>query len=420
MRTLFFISTMAIFLSLVGCSSSDSLDEKSSEVIDAPDENQTQIENPDDNNKTENIETPYINPFQPNTEKDPNAPEYIEPVIEREYISGVEVKSLLNIVDIDTQLSKEFLWKINGEVKIASGVQLIVEAGTEIFGENETSSLTFETGSTLIAVGKKDSPIIFTSRKDIETDSSMAGDWGGITLNNTFNSVLKYVQIKYSGGDNRPSLQLIDESYSTVLEFVEIYLSSYDGVEFSGGEVNFRNSIVLGAYGDGISLKDNWSGDMQNIYIEQRDNRFKDKSSGVDIYSIDNSIFSNITIKSSIEDVGAGIYIRDGLDINLYNSIITGERGESCIEAEKLSNSLLESNIIGGCGGGSHKLIDIDEALNYISTNGIDWSIANKIEPINPYSLDGWFDEYRENYIGSYNKNNPNSWWSGWSIGVDE
>ena len=173
--------------------------------------------------------------------------------------------------------------------------------------------------------------------------------------------------------------------------------------------------------GDSISLQGEWRGKMQNIYIEQSDNRFKDKSSGIDIFNIEEGIFANITITSLTHDVGAGIYIRNGLNVELYNSIVTGERKASCIESNSNNNNYkFESNIIGGCVGGSHKNINIDNSLNYISINNIDWNKAKQTIPINLYSIDGWFDEYRQNYIGAYNQSNPKPWWKDWTIGVEK
>ena len=367
-------------------------------------------------------EKPYINPFQPDTTLDPNIPKYIPPKINKEYINGIEVKTLLNKIETDTQLSNRYLWKIDGQVEIASGVKLKIEAGTIIFAKSSTSSIIFKSQSSLIAIGTKYQPIIFTTQEDLEKNSSRAGQWKGIELQSTSNSVLKYIQIRYSG-NGQPSLKLKNERYSTVLEFIEIYLSAYDGLQISGGDVNIRNSAFIGVAGDSISLQGKWRGKMQNIYIEQSDNRFKDKSSGIDIFNIEEGIFANITIKSLTRDVGAGIYIRNGLNIELYNSIVTGERKASCIESNSNINNnnyKLESNVIGGCVGGSHKNINLDSSLNYISINNIDWNKAEKTIPINLYSIDDWFDEYRQNYIGAYNQSNPKPWWKYWTIGVEK
>ena len=440
MKSLAWISKIAIALLLLGCSSNGDFQDKSpnsetEQNIETPlqdanitdtnpkPEGTTPEENPNPNPEPEKEkreplpEKPYINPFQPDTTPNPNAPQYVEPKIEREYIGNREVRTLPKRIEQDIQLSKNYLWKIDGTVEVVSGIQFQREAGTTRFGEDATSSIHFQPNSSIIAIGKKESPIIWTSREDLEKGISSAGQWRGIELDSVVNSVLKYNQIRYSGSQSTPSIRLKNISYQNILEYVEIYQSSYDGIEIDGGDVNLRNTILLGVDGDSISINNGWSGKMQNIYIQQSSDRFGDKSSGIDIHNIEGGIFSNIEIRSSARDVGAGIYIRNGLDIELYNSIITGERISSCIEGEKVSSqSKFEANIIGGCQGGSHKNIDIDSDTNYISTKEIDWNEANRTTPINPYVIDSWFDEYPRNYIGA----TANRWWRGWSIGVEE
>ncbi len=395
----------------------EEIDSNSSEIIT---ESESESSEPE-TDKPAVEETPYINPFQPDTATiiDPDAPEYIPEVVERLFIADKEVRKLSGEISIDSILHSQYLWQIDGEVRVLEGTSVTIEAGTTLFGEDETSSLTFEDGSTLVAIGKKDSTIILTSKADVDGNRTEAGEWGGLTLKSSNTSVLKYLQILYSG-KSRPSLQFIDESSDTVVEFVEIYLSKDSGIEISGGDVNIRNSIVVGATRDSLNLQSGWSGFAQNIFIEQRYEQLGTHSSAVQLdSSIHSAILSNLTVQSEVSGVGAGVYIEDGGILNLYNSYITGKRDEVCIEAESLYSHTLQSNIIGSCVGGSAKLIKIDSSINYISTGSIDWGEADNIEATDPKTFGEWFDSYNINYIGSYNTDNPNPWWKSWSKGVE-
>lgn len=389
-------------------------------------DNNTDIEKPvvSDKNESEIIEKdtkPYVNPFQPNTDIDPNAPKYIKPVEpEKIYIGEKEVKTLSGIIDTDLVLSKTFYWQIRDKVEIKS--QLSIEAGTTIFAENSQSKIIFLSGSTLLAIGSKIEPIIFTSKADIENKNPQYGNWGGIELIQTENSILKYVQIRFSGY-NQPSLELENLKSNNILEYIQIYISNGNGISIKGGDINIRNSLIIGANGDSISLEDNWAGNIQNLYIHQLSGLFSDKSSGIEVdKSVENVMLSNITIVSNSDEVGAGIYLRDGGDIKIINSIILGKRAGSCIKAEILSDKHnFESNILGNCSDGHLQNIKIDTDLNFLTSEVISLNnLYKKIEPINPYSINSWFDDYPELYIGSFNYNSSRKWSDIWSVGMED
>ena len=57
----------------------------------------------------------------------------------------------------------------------------------------------FSNGAKIIAVGSKTKPIIFSSLADIYLKDGNSGDWGGISIINSEDSILKYSLIKYAG-----------------------------------------------------------------------------------------------------------------------------------------------------------------------------------------------------------------------------
>ena len=392
------------------------------ESIKEIDENKT-VE--DEKNSTKIVfqhNEPYTNQFQPSGDTDPDAPIYIPPVEpEKEYLNGKELKILSGDIKQDKLLSKTYYWKISGEVRVLDGSRLSIEEGTTLFGEDKNSILSFEDGSELIALGKKSEPIIFTSEFDILDGNPKAGDWGGIVLNSSQTSILKYAQIRYAGY-NRPALKLENMGFESILEFVQIYISHSDGIELNGGKLNLRNIIILGANGDSLSLKNSWNGNLQNIYIHQFEDIFGERSSGLEIASdIKDSIITNITILSDVSDVGAGIYLRGESEIQIVNSIITGKRSSVCLKAELLSTKhIFESNVLGNCSDGHLLKIKLDSNLNYLtSENRTLKEFSKKVEPINPASF-GRFDDYPELYIGSFNFNLDKKWSDSWSIGMED
>ena len=366
-------------------------------------------------------EKPYKNPFQPSTEIDPNTPKYIEPIPEKkEYLNGRELKILPNIISTDLKLTKNIYWQISGNVKVKTGVKFEIEAGTEIFGADASSKIEFQNSSKLIAIGKKNLPIIFTSKNHILGKESTSGEWGGISLVNNDGSILKYIQILYSG-HNQPALKLENMNYSNIFEFIEIAFSNSDGVQISGGEINLRNSIILGANGDGLSVKNGWKGKFQNIYIHQFNGIFGEMSSGLEVGSDVKTTITNLTINSDSEKVGAGIFIRENAEIHLINSIISGKRAGVCIKAKSISeNHKFEYNIL-NCQNGGFEKVKLDKSINTILSENTSLEIlSKKVEPINPYSINGWFDEYSNLYIGSFDFTLVRKWSDGWTFGMEE
>jgi hypothetical protein len=45
---------------------------------------------------------------------------------------------------------------------------------------------------------------------------------------------------------------------------------------------------------------------------------------------------------------------------------------------------------------------------------------SDKIQPVNPYSYDSWFDNYPVLYFGAVNYNSKSLWFENWSIGMEK
>jgi hypothetical protein len=189
---------------------------------------------------------------------------------------------------------------------------LTIEAGVRIFGSSGADYLLVNRGSQIFAEGTATDPIIFTSRANIngETTENSQGQWGGIVIagraptaacpvgvtapneacvgqiegtsanygGNTpadNSGRLRYVQIRYSGftistNNELQALTLAGVGSGTTVEYVQAYNSSDDGIEIFGGTVNLRHIVINGADDDGLDTDTGWRGGAQFGIVTQR------------------------------------------------------------------------------------------------------------------------------------------------------
>lgn len=253
---------------------------------------------------------------------------------------------------------------------LGTGVQgvLTIEPGVRIFGSSGADYLVVNRGSQIFAEGTASSPIIFTSRANIEgtTTANSIGQWGGIVLlgrapiascpvgvtppnvgcsaqvegTNAFyggNTVadnsgrLRYVQIRYSGfeiapGNELQALTLAGVGSGTTVEYIQSHNSSDDGIEIFGGRVNLRRIIVTGADDDSLDTDTGWRGVGQFIIIAQRatggDRGFEESSAGDNVNLNSRPMWSNVTLIHR-DGGGDGIVLNTGTDATFLNSVVT-------------------------------------------------------------------------------------------------
>ncbi len=372
------------------------------------------------NNNVPKVDNIYVNPLQPTAEENSSLPKYVEPTAEKlETLNGKSIKIISGEIFSDLTLSAKYLWKISGETKII-GASLIIEAGTTLYFSDRNSSLSILNGGNILAVGSKTAPIILTSESDLKSKLGNSGDWSGLSIIKSEDSIIKYMIIKYAGY-NRSAFEIQDSSSNNVIEFLEIYRSYNNGIELNGGTVNLRNIAFVHVKGDSLYINGGWNGKMQNILISQGDDA-TNESSGIELDFGSNLLATNIEIFSKNSSAGSGIDSKGG-SIHLINSIITGERKGACLQWESVAGltgrGVFEANNFGKCSGGfvsPSNSISISDTYNNFNSLGDD--LRNSSKAINPYSLDSWFDEYNNLYVGAYIINNP--WFKNWTIGLED
>lgn len=278
------------------------------------------------------------------------------------------------------------LWLYEGEVVVgedaggdaanpaASSVQLTVEAGATVAGLPD-SVLVVQRGSRINAVGNKQSPIIFTSDQDADPDGTpQPGDVAGIVIagraganctadelgdgqfcdlldealarygyggndDDDSSGIMRYVQIRYSGREvvqNREiqGLSLFGVGRGTTFEYIQVFASTDDGIEFFGGTAQIKRAVVVRAEDDSFDWGFGWRGKAQYVLIIQLDgvgDHGIEADSNELNFDLEPRAFpklANFTIWGYGGDSGEGVRLRRGTGANISGFIIAGARRE--------------------------------------------------------------------------------------------
>ncbi|MBT8283172.1 MAG: multidrug transporter, partial [Muriicola sp.] len=174
-------------------------------------------------------------------------------------------------------------------------------------------------GAQINAVGTASEPIVLTSN----AASPSSGDWGGLVIcgfapiNSTADGStdtstsevgglsyggntpadnsgsLQYVRIEYAGGaiDGNAELNglsLYAVGNATVVDYVQIFEGSDDGIEFFGGTVNASHIAIVNSEDDSIDWTEGYIGTLTDVYVQHGASH--DKAFECDGYNTD---FSN-------------------------------------------------------------------------------------------------------------------------------
>lgn len=286
---------------------------------------------------------------------------------------------LSGIITRDMILTNDTTWILEGLVQVgnfnADSATLTIEPGTVVTGSGDTADYLYvNPGSKLIADGKPNAPIIFTSPSDGVTGGNpQPKDWGGVVLsgnapNNKCNAaspcrsefneelmyggddphdnsgVLRYVQVRYAGyvfqtdkEVNAITAQSVGDG--TIIEYVQAYRGGDDGIEFFGGTANARHLVVTEGGDDAIDWDEGWSGKVQFGLIENgtglgEDNGFEGASQADDHDALPRAVprLANITLIGSSTD-GDGVQVKEGSGGLMSNLLVTGYNrdGKACL-----------------------------------------------------------------------------------------
>ncbi|MFJ6024994.1 hypothetical protein ACIQC9_10425 [Brevundimonas sp. NPDC092305] len=268
-----------------------------------------------------------------------------------------------------------------GSVTGAQGT-LTIDPGVRIFASNGGDALVINRGSQIFAEGTATNPIIFTSRQNVEGQTTLTsqGQWGGIIVagrapqancnltapvtctgtvegglpvfygGNTVTDSsgrLRYVQIKYSGfevsvGNELQGLTLAGVGNGTTIDHIQIYNSSDDGIEIFGGNVNLSHIVINGADDDGLDTDTGWRGGAQFGIVTQRAPNSTSRSAGFEFSAAPTSTplatryvsqpkIANWTLvgRNSPIDAHTVAHLDTGSDATIINSVFTNVSGSA-------------------------------------------------------------------------------------------
>lgn len=274
---------------------------------------------------------------------------------------GETTVNLSGVYTQDLTLDPDTEYIVTGPVLMADGTTLTIPAGMTIRAEpvGVNAYIAIQQGAQINAAGTANSPIIMTSN----AGSPSSGDWGGLVIcgrapiNSTANGStdtatsevgglsyggdtaadnsgnLQYVRIEYAGGaiDGNAELNglsLYAVGNGTMIDYVQIYEGSDDGVEFFGGTVNVSHLAVVNAEDDSVDWTEGYTGTITDVYVQHGASH--DKAFECDGYNTDFSneggYFSapnviNVTVAGA-DDGSEAIRLRAGTQGLFTNAVV--------------------------------------------------------------------------------------------------
>jgi len=375
---------------------------------------------------------------------------------------------------------------------------LTIEAGVRLFASGGSDYLLVNRGSQIFAEGTATNPIVFTSRQNVEgqTTANSMGQWGGIVLAGrapgavcpvgvtapseacigqvegtsanyggntpTDNSGrMRYVQINYSGFEISPNnelqaLTLAGVGSGTVIEYIQAYNSSDDGIEIFGGTVNLRYIVINGADDDGFDVDTGWRGSAQFGIVTQRPTAVTNGSRGFEWSAAPSGTtyytqpkVSNWTIvgRNAAVAADAVITLNSGVDATIINSVFTNPStsAAACLDiddAQTVANGQVFHSVYFACSrpyeddtnvnaaataaiftagtnntanGTSTMTAPAGATMQNTSLTFINGANENAVTPFNATSISSYFQN--TTYIGAV-RNAADTWYLGWTCGL--
>lgn len=213
------------------------------------------------------------------------------------------------------------------------GPTLTIEAGATLAFETNKDFIIINRGSRILADGRADAPITFTSVSDINGTvlPEDVQQWGGIVINgfavtskcsytpgesrylnddpaepnpnfsvvgdcaidaegsegddeswyggdndNDDSGILRYVVVKHTGaavgnGDELNGISFGAVGRNTIIENLEVYSMFDDGIEMFGGSVNVTNYVAVYVRDDSIDIDEGYNGTIRNALVLQQE-----------------------------------------------------------------------------------------------------------------------------------------------------
>jgi hypothetical protein len=361
-------------------------------------------------------------------------PEPVEPntqtyVITDVNVNGESYKKLEGVINENISLDLNENWLLSGGVFVDEGAKLSINEGGTIYADTEvTTFLSIKQGGEMFIQGESTNPIVFTPL----TDNPSYGDWGGIivngyaTINTGFNAegeggtgiyggdndnddsgILRYVRVEYAGKVLGTDNELNGFSFNgvgdgTIIEYIQAYKGSDDGIEFFGGTVNVRYAVSTHNQDDSFDWTHGWRGKGQYWLVQQGpdggDRGIEADNNGDDnlLEPYSNPTLSNLTL-IGVDDgdgLNTGMRLREGTKGKIFNTYVTGFPKYGI----RVSDEVTLQNVENG---------ELFVANSLVEGNGTDYKDCDSFIGLTDTLVDEWF--YTDNTIGS-----GDYWAEGW------
>ena len=248
------------------------------------------------------------------------------------------------------------IYLIVGEVQVFAPVTITIEPGTVIKAADE-AALVFRQGARLVANGRADAPVVFTSNEA----SSSPGEWRGIALMGRAGpegdvehgltvdqpyggtdddhdcGTLRYVRIEWAGdnvveddGDHSlGALVLAGCGTGTVVDHVQVRQSEWEGVVVQGGSVRLRHLVLTNVGDEALDWRNGWNGSAQFVLARLQTTGSGSELTGIGLQADgpgDGPIIANATLVGMIGTRQArdAFYAEDEAEAVVTHSIFIG------------------------------------------------------------------------------------------------
>ncbi|MCW3466591.1 hypothetical protein [Chitinophaga nivalis] len=337
-----------------------------------------------------------------------------------------------------------------------------IDAGTVIKGIRSVNwwepggTLVITRGAKIEAIGTRTHPIIFTSGNSVPA----VGDIGGVVIlgrsttnnqedmnieglgsfaeidtryggyiDNDNSGTLKYVRIQYAGyelslNNELNGLSLGGVGSGTTIDFVEVYKSAADGIQFFGGTVDATHLVIVNALDDGLEFGNGYHGRIQYALIVADSTRADNSASnGIESQNnftgalsipITKPLIANLTLigmpnrvlatknnfqPSSVGRYGEATRWRRSSQFEVYNSIFLG-----------YENGWFLNNLIYATGIAVNTQESYRDGASIFKNNLVHaYSIPFYSNPAYPYDAVKPYPAASDNNTGYANALNPNA-----------
>ena len=288
--------------------------------------------------------------------------------------------------DLNLESDREYL--VTGPVLIASGATLSIPEGMTLRAQpvGVNAYIAVLQGARIVANGSATNPIVMTSN----ATSPGSGDWGGLiicgrapinstadgsedtattevgnlsyggNIANDDSGSLQYIRIEYAGGaiDGNAELNglsLYAVGNETVVDYVQIYKGSDDGVEFFGGTVNASHIVVTDAEDDSIDWTEGYTGTLTDVYVVQNTGVDHDSAFEMDGFNTDFSneggylsapTVNNVTVLGDL-DSGRAFRLRAG-SRGIFTNVLIEDFGRGIVIEDDEPGQATSQGVIDG------------------------------------------------------------------------